>query len=256
MMVQELRNHWREYLIEAAGLGVFMVGAGVVVTLLESPVLSLPQFIPEPLWRRVLIGISMGLTAIAIIYSPWGKRSGAHINPAVTLAFFRLGKLAPWDAFFYVLAQFIGGVAGVVLVAVMLQERFTQPPVSYVVTVPGMGGWAPAFLAEFALAFGLMLMVLFTSNTRQLAQFTGVFAGILVATYIILEAPISGMSINPARTFASALPSQIWTAFWLYYLAPPLGMLLAAEVYLRYPKRPKVLCAKLCPAIVDTKADS
>jgi aquaporin Z len=241
-MMQALRIHWREYLIEAVGLGAFMMVAGGVVTLLE-PVL----FFSNPLWKRVLIGISMGLTAIAIIYSPWGKRSGAHINPAVTLTFFRLGKFAPWDTFFYILAQFIGGTVGVIIASALLGKAFTDPPVSYIVTVPGMWGWLSALIAEFLLSFGLMLMVLFTSNTQHLAKFTGLFAGFLVATYIILEAPISGMSINPARTFASAFPSQIWTGFWLYYFAPPLGMLLAAEVYLRYAKRPKILCGKLHP---------
>jgi aquaporin Z len=246
-MIQTLKIHWQEYLIEAFGLGVFMVAAGFVVTLLESPVLPFQALLPDPFGRRILIGLAMGLTAIALIYSPWGKRSGAHLNPAVTLTFFRLGKLSSWDAFFYILAQFIGGVMGVVLVAFALGQLFTASPVSYVVTVPGKPGWAIAFFAEFLMAFGLMLMVLLTANTRNLAQFTGLFAGCMVATYIILEAPISGMSINPARTFASALPSQIWTAFWIYYFAPPLGMLLAAETYLRYPQRAKVICGKLCP---------
>jgi aquaporin Z len=246
-MLEALRNHWREYLIEAAGLGIFMIAAGVVVTLLESPDLPLRGLIAEPSLRRLLIGVAMGLTAIAIIYSPWGKRSGAHINPAVSFTFFRLGKLALWDTFFYVLAQFIGGVTGVVLVAVIFRNLFTHPPVNYVVTIPGSGGWILALIAEFVLAFGLMLMVLFTSNHQKLARFTGLFAGLMVAIYITLEAPISGMSINPARTFASAFPSQIWTAFWIYYFAPPLAMLLAAEVYLRYFKRPKILCGKLCP---------
>jgi aquaporin Z len=236
------------YLIEAVGLGIFMVAAGVVVSLIEAPMLPLRALIESSLLRRMMIGIAMGLTAIVIIYSPWGKRSGAHINPAVTLTFFRLGKLAPWNAFFYVVAQFLGGLGGIVLVSWVLRTIFTDPPVSYIVTVPGAGGWTIAFLAEFLLAFGMMLMILFTSNTKSIAQWTGVFAGVLVATYITLEAPISGMSINPARTFASALPAQIWTAFWIYYFAPPLGMLSAAELYLKITRRnPKTLCGKLCP---------
>lgn len=246
-MIQSIRTHWQEYLIEAFGLGAFMVAAGIVVTAIEIDISPIKHFIVDPFFRRIPIGVAMGLTAIALIYSPWGKRSGAHLNPAVTLTFFRLGKLTPGDAFFYVLAQFIGGVIGVMLVAAVLGMWFTEPPVSYVVTVPGMGGWMSALVAEFLMAFGLMLMVLLTANTEHLAKFTGLFAGLLVATYIILEAPISGMSINPARTFASAFPSQIWTAFWIYYFAPTLGMLFAAEVYLRYPKRGKIICGKLCP---------
>jgi aquaporin Z len=223
-----------------------MISAGIVVTLLESSVLPVQSFIPDPLLRRVLIGVAMGLTAIALIYSPWGKRSGAHFNPAVTLAFFRLGKLSSQDAFWYILAQFLGGLTGVILVTVIFSTFFTAPPVNYIVTVPGKG-WFLALVVELLMSFGLMLMVLFVSNNQNLAKFTGLLAGVLVATYIILAAPISGMSINPARSFASAFPAHIWTAFWLYYFAPPLGMLLAAEIYLKYPKRPKVICGKLCP---------
>jgi aquaporin Z len=245
-MLQEIRSHWQEYLIEAWGLGIFMISAGVVVTLLESSVLPVGSFISDPFMRRILIGIAMGLTAIALIYSSWGKRSGAHFNPAVTLTFFRLGKLSLEDTFYYILAQFLGGLTGVVLVTAVFSTFFTAPPVNYIVTVPGKG-WFLALVVELLMSFGLMLMVLLVSNNQNLAKFTGLLAGVLVATYIILAAPISGMSINPARSFASAFPAHIWTAFWLYYFAPPLGMLLAAEIYLKYPKRPQVICGKLCP---------
>jgi aquaporin Z len=90
-----------------------------------------------------------------------------------------------------------------------------------------------------------MLTVLFASNTRNIARYTGVFAGMLVATYITLEAPISGMSMNPARTFGSAFSAQIWTALWLYFVAPPLGMLLASEAFARLGDGRRVQCAKL-----------
>jgi aquaporin Z len=240
-------EHWREYLIEAWGLGTFMVSAGVFATLLYSPNSPIWQIIPNEFLRGLIMGIAMGLTAIAIIYSPWGKRSGAHINPAVTITFFRLKKITLLDTLGYIFAQFVGGLLGVLLVAAILRNLFTNPPVNYVVTVPGSWGLFAALAAEFILSLVLMLMVLVTSNNDRLSKYTGIFAGILVATYITFEAPISGMSINPARTFASALPAQIWTAFWIYYFAPPLAMLLAAEIYLRYRGKPKTICYKLCP---------
>ncbi|MGQ4646705.1 aquaporin [Lyngbya aestuarii] len=189
-MMQALRNHWLDYLIEAAGLGAFMICAGLFATLIFSPVSPVPSLLPNRFWRGTLMGVAMGLTAIVIIYSPWGKRSGAHINPAVTLTFFRLKKMAVWDAFFYVLAQFLGGLAGISLVSTLVGNSFTHPPVNYIVTVPGQWGVLLAFVAEFALAFALMTMVLVTSNTKHLANLTGVFAGIMVAFYITFEAPI------------------------------------------------------------------
>jgi aquaporin Z len=216
--------------------------------MMEAPMLPFSTLVESALMRRAIIASAMGLTAITLIYSPWGQRSGAHFNPAVTLTFFRLGKLAPWDAGFYIIAQFLGGIGGITLVATVLKGSFTDPPVRYIVTVPGIGGWAIALATEFLLAFGMMSMVLWTANTQRVAHYTGLFAGILVAIYIFVAAPLSGMSMNPARSFASALSAHIWTAFWIYYFAPPLGMLSAAELYLKVTKRhPKTLCGKLCP---------
>src|SRR6266581_4741070 len=105
-----LRVHWPEYLMEAALLGAFMVSACVFGALYEFPRSPVHQGIMSGFLRRLLMGVTMGLTAIAIIYSPWGKQSGAHINPSVTLTFFRLGKIKVWDALFYIASQFAGAV--------------------------------------------------------------------------------------------------------------------------------------------------
>jgi aquaporin Z len=231
--------------MEAAGLGLFMISAAVVTALLEYPHSPLHEQVPDPVIRRVLIGITMGLTAIGIIYSPWGKRSGAHLNPAVTVTFFRLGKIHGLDALFYVLAQFVGGLIGLLGAAMAIGMAIEHPTVNYVVTVPGLDGPWIAFVAEAAISFCLMLVVLILSNHTKLNSWTGLFAGVLVATYIAVEAPLSGMSMNPARSFASALPAHLWTDFWVYLTAPLLGMLLAAECYLRVPGAHRVLCAKL-----------
>lgn len=234
--------------MEGAELGIFMAVAGAFATLLYAPASPVTSSIASASLRGMLMGSAMGLTAIAIIYSPWGKRSGAHFNPAVTLAFFRLGKLDVWDACFYVLAQFVGGVLGILLAAIAIGEPFTTSPVNYIVTVPGAGGWLAALSAEVVLAFVLMLMVLVVSNHGKLHHYTGVYAGVLVAVFVAIAAPISGMSINPARTFASALPANVWTAVWIYFFAPPLAMLLAAELYVRRTRcSAKTLCGKLCP---------
>ena len=240
-----VREHWPEYLMEAAGLGLFMISAAVVTALLEYPHSLLYQMLPDPFIRRALIGVAMGLTAIGIIYSPWGKRSGAHLNPAVTVTFFRLGKIQGLDAFFYVLAQFVGGLIGLLVAAMAIGMAIEHPTVNYVVTVPGLNGTGIAFAAEAGISFGLMLVVLIVSNQTKLNAWTGVFAGLLVAAYITVEAPLSGMSMNPARSFASALPANLWTDFWVYLTAPLLGMLLAAECYVRLPGARRVLCAKL-----------
>jgi len=244
-MLDSLKRHWPEYLMEAAGLGFLMISACVFATLLEYPGSPVHQAIDDPDLRRLLIGLAMGLTAVAIIYSPWGQQSGAHINPSVTLTFLRLGKVRPWDGIFYVISQFTGGVAGIVLSAAILWPWIADPSINYVATVPGAAGTRVAFLAELLISFGLMTIVLIASNNDRLARFTGLFAGILVATYITVEAPLSGMSMNPARTFGSAVGAQTWTFLWIYFSAPLIGMLLAAEAYRRVKGAHSVLCAKL-----------
>ncbi len=240
-----LRDHWPEYLIEGWALGMFMISAGAFTIAFEASGSPLRVAIEDPDLRRVLIGVAMGLTAVALIYSPWGKRSGAHMNPAVTLTFLRLGKIGRADAVYYVAAQVVGGTAGVLVVALLAGPLFTEPPVNYVVTVPGAPGIVVAFAAEFVISLGLMLTILGVSNAPRLAPYTGLFAGTLVALYISIEAPLSGMSINPARTLASAVPAGSWTGLWIYLLAPPLGMLTGAEIYRAIRGRGHVHCAKL-----------
>jgi aquaporin Z len=244
-MLAALRSHWPEYLMEAAGLGCFMLSACLFTALFEYPRSPVRQAIPDAFWRRALVGVAMGSTAIAIIYSPWGQRSGAHLNPSVTLAFFVLGKVHGWDALFYMASQFAGGLAGVMFSAWLLGGVLRHAAVNYAVTAPGEGGPMVAFWAEFAISAILMLTVLIVSNTKVLARLTGLFAGALVAAYVAIEAPLSGMSMNPARTFGSALPAHQWTAYWVYLTAPPLGMLVAGRVYQMGRGVQAIHCAKL-----------
>ena len=244
-MVEALRQHWPEYLMEAAELGLFMISACAFTVLLYHPASVVAQSIHNDLLRRVLMGVAMGSTAVAIIFSPLGKRSGGHFNPSVTLTFFRLGKIAAWDAAFYALFQFAGAVAGVLIASLMLGHLVAHKSVNYAATVPGPAGAMAAFVAELTITFILMMVILNVSNTKRLSRWTGLFAGALVAGYITIESPISGMSMNPARTLGSAFGAHLWTSLWIYFTAPPIGMLLAAEVYQRIKAGRAVACAKL-----------
>ncbi len=239
-----LTEHWPEYLMEASELGLFMISACVFTVLLEYPGSPVLQWIPDPFLRRALIGLAMAGTAVLLIYSGWGKQSGAHMNPALTLTFLRLKKIHTWDAVFYVLAQFAGGIAGVAIASLMIGMAISDTTVRYAVTQPGPLGAKVAFLSEAVISFILVLTVLTVSNHRKLARFTGYFAGTLVATYITFEAPLSGMSMNPARTFGSAFGARVFDHLWIYFVAPPIGMLLAAELFVRVRSLRGVYCAK------------
>jgi aquaporin Z len=231
--------------MEAAALGTFMISACAFTALFEFPNSPVHAAFPNGAVRRVLIGLAMGLTAIGIFYSPWGKRSGAHMNPAVTLTFLSLGKIGAVDALGYVAAQFVGGLAGVVVSAWAIGEPMRHPAVNYAITVPGADGVAVAFWSEFLISGVMMTMVLIVSTTKRLARYTPLFAGTLVAAYISIEAPLSGMSMNPARTLASAAPANVWTASWIYFTAPVLAMMLAGQVYKHFRGAHRIFCAKL-----------
>jgi aquaporin Z len=238
-------RHWPEYLIEAFCLGMFMVSACLCAVALEHPDPPLRQAVTDALVRRALMGLAMGLTAVALIYSPWGKRSGAHMNPAVTWTFFRLGKIAAPDAAFYTLFQALGGWAGVMVSAALVPGALADPRVHFAVTAPGPGGAGVAFVAEFVISFVLLGVVLWSAESPRLSPYTGVFVGLLLFAYITIEAPLSGTSLNPARTLASALPAGDLRALWVYFSAPVLGMLTAGEAWRRRNHVGRFLCAKM-----------
>jgi len=244
-MTEALEAHWPEYLLEASGLCLFMISACAFTVLLYHPASPVTQGIQSEVMRRILMGVAMGSTAVALIFSPLGKRSGAHFNPSVTLTFFRLGKIKAWDAVFYILFQFAGGIVGVVIASLVLGTLVSHKAVNYAATVPGPKGPATAFVAELTITFILMTVILTVSNTKRLGRWTGLFAGALVAVYISIESPLSGMSMNPARTLGSAFGAHQFTSLWIYFTAPPLGMLLAAEAYKRIKGSRAVACAKL-----------
>ncbi len=228
-MLAVLQSNWRTYLIEAGLLGAFMASACCFTIVLEYPDLPFYRDV-EPFQRRMIMGLAMGLTAVLLIYSPWGKRSGAHMNPAVTLANLLMERISWQNGIWYIVAQFMGGTAAVLLFKWLAPQLAGANTVNYAATVPGMAGVVVAFLAEFVISALLLLAVLWCSNSR-FAKLTGWLAGCLVALYISFEAPLSGMSMNPARTFASAFSASLWTGWWIYFTAPVFGMLMVGYFY-------------------------
>lgn len=227
-----LHEHWQDYLAEALGLATFMLFAGVLHTLFEHPDSPVHDALPH--WARLaLFGLLMGCVTMGILYSPWCRRSGGHINPAVTWAFYRLGKIGPAHALAYVGAQFAGSLIAPALLLVLLGGAFSHPSVGFAATRPGaLGVWA-AFWAEFLISLIIMGVILVFVNSAGLKRFTGAVAGLLIALYIAIESPLSGMSLNPARSFGSAVIASDFDHLWIYFVAPPAAMLLAAEIFVQ-----------------------
>ncbi|MEO6722966.1 MAG: aquaporin [Ferruginibacter sp.] len=234
LMKAAFKKNYPHYVQEAFGLAIFMISACFFAALLEGKNSLVHHSIPHAFIRNIIMGIAMGITALCIFYSPWTAPSGSQINPAVTLAFLRVGKMCQWDALFFVLFQLIGGTLAVCVMQLLMGNLLTNAPVHSVATIPGKYGTAPALITEFIIAFITMLMVLFTSASKQLKSYTRIIAACLVCAWVIIAGPVSGFGMNPARSFASALPSGIWSGFWIYLFIPFAGMLSAAEIFLQW----------------------
>ena len=240
-----IRLHWPEYLTEAGESALYMFFTCAFATLLQHPASPVRHFVASAVSRRALMGLAIGATVIGIVMTPWGKQSGGHFNPAMTFAFYRLGKVAFWDGLFYIAAQFSGAISGVAIAGYVLRGAPKNTAVRYAVTAPGVYGNAGAFAAELTISVILMITVLVVSNRGTLARYAPYFVGALYATFITFETPLSGMSMNPARTVGSAFHASYWHAIWIYFAAPTLGMLIAAEVFVRARRGVGPYCAKL-----------
>ena len=228
--------------LELAALMVLICCINTVLYSSSSPLHKLSLTFTE---RSILMGVGVALGSFVITYSSFGRRSGAHLNPAITLTYYSIGVMQRWDALFYVVAQIGGGVLGVYLAHSFLGSSLSEAPVRYVVTLPGHSGFVLAFISECGLAALLMSLILFSSNHRTLSRFTPLIAAIIGITYSLFCSSISGYSINPARSLSSALFAEIWDGLWIFLIAPCIGMAIAGAAYVRAFGRDRVYCAKM-----------
>lgn len=240
-----MKDHLPEYLSEAAGTAIMMlVGVGAIA-LMWAAVSPMPGLIPSPDLRRLLTGMLFAGGATLVVVSPLGQRSGGHLNPAVTFAFWLKGNISSVDALLYVVAQVAGALLGVGIMALLCGAAVRG--VEFGVTEPGEGySVAAAFIAEIGITGMLVGLILFCVNNQRFARYTPVLAGSLVAALVFIEAPVSGTSLNPARSVAPALIASVYAHQWLYIVAPPLGAALAVWLHGRLAgTRPSAGCAKL-----------
>ncbi len=222
--------HWPEYGAEFIGTA-FLVFAGLSAVVFDfGKGLPLAELIPDAGVRRLITGLFFAGSGSLVAISPIGKTSGAHINPAVSLAFWAQGKMHHYDVIGYVIAQFLGAITGETLLVIVWHNYVRS--VAYGMTLPGSGYplWF-VFVAELLLTGLLVLMIFLFVSSHRLMRWTPMMNWILVATMVWLEAPVSGTSLNPARSAGPALLAWSWSDQWIYYLAPVVGALLAVLVF-------------------------
>lgn len=237
-----MRRNLPIYLCEFAGTALMLFWGITAVGFMWGQGSPIPE-ISSPALRRLITGILFAGGATAVVYSSLGQRSGGHINPAVTLAFWRLGKIGIADAAAYVVAQFLGAFAGAAA------ARLTWGPlvqsVQYAATLPGVGwGWPGALIAEAIITFALAFTIFICVNKPRVAARTGLIAGSLVALLVTIEAPVSGTSLNPARSIAPAALVPTFQDQWIYLVGPVAGALIAASAY-QQRWGGSTVCAKL-----------
>ncbi|MFD5065051.1 MIP/aquaporin family protein [Streptomyces sp. NPDC058394] len=178
--------------------------------------------------QLLAVGVSVGVLVTALIISPLGKRSGAHMNPAISLAMWRFGVLPGRAVVPYAMGQLTGSLLGVLAARGVWGSATSAPPVAYAALQPAPG-WSPTglFLAETSCTAAIALLVGLFLSVRRLTRITPYMVGVVVCLAITLLGASTGGSANPARQFGPALAAGQPGFLWVYLLAPVLGAALA-----------------------------
>ena len=228
----------RLFFSELIGTGLLLLFGLSSVILMFGEGNPLEPLIPSTTVRRVLNGFIFASIGSLIAVSPVGKISGAHINPIVTLGFWTFGKLTGRSAVGYVLAQFTGALLG--CLPLLLWGSMGRS-ISFAATVPGEGySTLTVILGEVLATFALISTLCILLSSRRLRRFTPRVLPFLFAVMVPLEAGISGTSVNPARSFGPSVISGVWDGWWIYWIGPLLGGLIAIVVCGRLARRIEV----------------
>ena len=228
----------RLFFSELAGTAALLLVGLSIVILMWGDGGPGARLVPDEGLRRAITGFLFGTTGGAIALSPVGKASGAHINPAVTLGFWLMGKISARTACVYVAAQLAGAALGCVPLLAF------GPPgrsVAFGATLPGAGTTTgDVLLGEAVTTLALVVVLCVFLGFRRLRGFTPFTMPVLYSVMVFLESPVSGTSTNPARSFGPSLVSGRWDGWWIYWVGPVLGTLVAAVVCSALAKRIEV----------------
>jgi aquaporin Z len=220
------RFPWRVYLSELVGTALLVLIGLSLVTVMFGAGSPIARVLPSEGLRRLITGFLFGTTGALIALSAIGKTSGAHINPAVTLAFRLMGKLDLGIAVGYILAQLAGAILGSLP---LLAWGSMGRSVAFGATLPGHGyGIQIVLLGEVITTFVMVSLLAVFLGFRRIRPFTPAIFPFLYAVMVYVESPISGTSTNPARSLGPAIVSGKWEGWWIYWIGPLIGTFAAA----------------------------
>lgn len=174
---------------------------------------------------HVGIAMTFGLVVAALIYA-FGHVSGAHFNPAVTIAFWVRGDMRPREVLPYILTQFAGALAASLTLLLMFGD------VAHLGATLPRYSWQQSFVFELILTFGLMIVILGSAvHGKAIKSFAGIAIGATVGLEAMFAGPICGASMNPARSLAPAVVSGTLEHLWIYLVATVIGAVAATLVY-------------------------
>jgi aquaporin Z len=216
---------WEIFLSEFIGTAALVLVGLSLVILMFGTGSFMAQLLPDEGLRRAITGFLFGTTGALIALSPIGKTSGAHINPVVTLGFRLMGRLTLKMALIYIAAQLLGGIVGALP---LLLWGDMGRSVAFGATLPGNGfSTMNVLLGEVVTTFAMVSLLTIFLAYRKIRPFTPALFPPLYSFMVWAEAPISGTSTNPARSLGPALVSGQWQGWWIYWVGPVLGTLLA-----------------------------
>lgn len=205
----------KKYIAELIGtFGLVFCGTGAIII----------NDVTGGIVSHVGIAITFGLIVTVMIYA-FGSISGAHINPAVSIAFSITDRFERKKLIGYIIAQILGAILASAILKMLFQEH------EHLGTTSPFGSWQQTFVLEFILTYFLMLVILFVSQNESISQFTGIAVGGTVLLEAMFAGPITGASMNPARSLAPALVSGNLSDLWIYVCSTILGALMASVTW-------------------------
>lgn len=222
-------KHWEEYASELLGTAVLLFCVVGAVAFLFGQSSALAQTVTSTPVRLLLVGLALGGVSGLVAITPPGRLSGAHLNPAVSLGFWALGKMHARDLGGYVAAQLLGGVGGAFLGRLAFGRLAREVKIASLRPGPGVD-WAGTLGGEIVSTLILTVAVFSFVSHKTLARWTPLMAVGLVGLLVCVDGNYSGAGMNPARWFGPAAVAPVWAFGWEYALGPLIAALGAVGV--------------------------